>query len=456
MIIKTNLTYSKNLILMKKLSLIFLMFVVVSFSNFTKAQNVPSGETLAIHIQDGKPNYVGDENEYSSEDQEGKRAVGKVYSEIEINEIAEAKADSIAKIFEASQKSMKQQLATQDSLLNIKISELNTLQDQIKTFDKTQQDEVKRIEIVEAYVKLEEEILVDAYQQNFIKSLSELRTISHKLQSTQLLDSSRKFFAKLSKIGNAQDYPMFKEWEVAFREFAKRDAKSEQVVKLIDKSLDVVQQCSDKVPVYGDFISLAADGVQLFVNGFNGPRKREMIEKGNQTFALLKSLGRYTDAMNDIDYQWFEMNSELERLDATYTRLLREQLAFVGADFNEFKQKEAIGGSKFDDYLEQVRKQAREKIAHLATNKNNNSWKSKLEKFNTLAQKLKFDLIEIPEKVDQIFMRYEYTIDLLSVDEHIGNQVKELRVPLKDLKNSFSQLFSNAYIEHAFIEYKRP
>lgn len=289
-------------------------------------------------------------------------------------------------------------------------------------------------------------------------AFTELLSIQRDIQPADLFLQSQNFFSKMGEISNLQDYQDFKSWKKEYDDYYERKKGSDKTLEFINKSLGLVTDASNKVPLYGSIVNTTTSGISSLL-GTLGGRHKELAEKTPDMLEILATIGQFEQQKAIIDHEWILINKELEQLKEENTELLESQLDYYGMDKDSYKKEylKATLDNDRDDYKRQCREQIQSSLAEMDKNPNS-EWLEDVEIYMYKVQSLRLRFGELTSRMLNNIDKYNELIAIFSDNKkfpvEFTNKLASVSTALQSVRSTFYKSFNPAkYIQDSTIMY---
>lgn len=337
--------------------------------------------------------------------------------------------------------------------LQDRLSESKNTQVKIVSLDGLQQKLDERIKALETASKRKANY-------NGQLALIELLSVQRDLQPAQLFTSSQTFFTQLGNISNLQNYPSFTNWKTEYENWYVKQDKEDQMLQLINNSINLVGNVANKVPLYGSIVQTATSGISSLVSSFSN-RYKELKKKTPEMLRLINATSQFENQKSIIDHEWLQINKELSQLQTENDKLLKEQLSFYGIDYTQYNLEylNATLDTERDRFKNICRTAINNKLTTLdADIQTSNKWLGKVETYMYKVQSLRIRFGSLTNRMLSNIDRYEQLINLYSDNtkfpQELTDKIKGLGETLSSVKKNFSTTFKpEKYIEDSAVMY---
>ena len=291
-------------------------------------------------------------------------------------------------------------------------------------------------------------------------AFTELLSLQRDVQPADLFIASENFFTQLGTVSNLQSYSDFTAWKTEYDKWYARQKGTDKMLDFINKSLTLITDVSNKVPLYGSVVQTAVSGISTIVTGF-GKKNAALTDKTPQMLTLLNLISQFESQKSLIDHEWKQINTELKQLQLENGKLVKEQLLYYGLDTNDYKRQflEETLDSKRDNYKNACRRVITEKLIALDTTKGvNRKWLPQVETYMFKVQSLRLRFGQLTARMFSNISRYEELVSAYSDSQKFPaaftSNVRKLSTLLSAVKSSFNTTFNpQKYIEDSAIMY---
>ena len=289
-------------------------------------------------------------------------------------------------------------------------------------------------------------------------AFTELLSIQRDIQPADLFLQSQNFFSEMGTISNLQDYENFKSWKKEYDDYYERKKGSDKTLEFVNKSLGLVTDASNKVPLYGSIVNTATSGISTLLTSL-GSRHKELAEKTPDMLELLSTIGQFEQQKSIIDHEWTLINKELEQLKEENIELLESQLDFYGLDRDSYKKEylKATLDHDRDEYKQECRKQIQSSLADMDKDPNS-KWLEDVEIYMYKVQSLRLRFGELTSRMLNNIDKYQELIAIFSDNSkfpiEFTNKLANVSSSLQSVRSTFYKSFNPAkYIQDSTIMY---
>ena len=291
-------------------------------------------------------------------------------------------------------------------------------------------------------------------------AFTELLSIQRDIQPLDLFVSSQTFYTQLGNIGKIQNYSTFTSWKKDYDIWYNRQGKDDQMMEVINSSLNMISAVGSNVPLYGTMVATASSGITALVTAI-GKREKDLSEKTPAMLKLLNVTSQFENQKAIIDHEWAQINKELEQLQKENAALLEDQMNYYGISMLDYKRKYLNATLDIDreTFKNECRKAISEKIMLQESSQNTKGkWLGKVETYMYKVQSLRLRFGQLTSRMLVNMEQYENIISVYSdstrFPAEFTTQINGLNNSLKSLKNKFYTSYNPAkYIEDSAVMY---
>lgn len=291
-------------------------------------------------------------------------------------------------------------------------------------------------------------------------ALIELLSVQRDLQPAQLFSSSQTFFSQLGNISNLQNYQSFTTWKTEYNKWYEKQDKDDQMLQLVNSSIDLIGNIANKVPLYGSIVQTATSGIGNLISSF-GNKHKELKSKTPEMLKLLNATSQFENQKAIINHEWEQINKELSQLQSENDKLLKEQLAFYSVNYTQYTLEylNATLENERDKFKNKCRKSINNTLTSLDKDTaTSNKWLGQVETYMYKVQSLRIRFGNLTNRMLSNIDRYEQLIQLFSDNtkfpQELTDKIKGLGETLSSVKKNFSTTFKpERYIEDSAVMY---
>jgi len=334
--------------------------------------------------------------------------------------------------------------------LQLKLKSTTGNKNRIDALENLQEETENRLKKLEVKEKTEIRL-------NGQLAFTELLSVQRDIKPAVLFLKSQTFFNNLGDIGNINKYSTYTSWRVEYDKWYKRKKKSSDVANLINNSLKIVSDVSNKVPLYGSIAQTITSGLTSIINGF-GRKDKALKEKTPEMISLFNIIGQFEQQKAIIDHEWELINEELKQLKEENLTLLKNQFKYYHVNYNEFVEDymKATLDKDRDTFKENCLVNIDKKIAEFES-KNNHDWLGEVETYMYKVQSIRLRFGQLTNRMLANIDSYKNLIkiyDKPSYPSEFTKKVSKLENSLNDLRTTFYDSFNPVvYIEDSATMY---
>ncbi len=291
-------------------------------------------------------------------------------------------------------------------------------------------------------------------------AFTELLSIQRDIQPLDLFLSSQTFFNQLGSIGKIQNYNTFSSWKKDYDNWYNRQGKDDDMMEVINSSLNLISAVGSNVPLYGTMVATASSGITALVTAI-GKKEKDLSEKTPAMLKLLNVTSQFENQKAIIDHEWEQINKELEQLQKENAALLEDQMNYYGISMLEYKRKYLTATLDIDreTFKNTCRKSISVKISLLeSSQETKGKWLGQVETYMYKVQSLRLRFGQLTSRMLVNMDQYESLISVYSdstrFPAEFTTQINGLNNSLKNLKNKFYASYNPAkYIEDSAVMY---
>lgn len=337
--------------------------------------------------------------------------------------------------------------------LQDRLSESNSTQVRIASLDGLQQEFDKRLKFLETASKR---------KANYNGQLAfiELLSVQRDLQPAQLFSSSQIFFKELGNISNLQNYSSFTTWKTEYDAWYQEQDKKDQMLQLVNNSIDLIGNAANKIPLYGSIVQTATSGVGVLFSSFR-KKNKVLKEKTPEMLHLLSTISQFENQKAIIDYEWEQINIELSQLQAENDKLLKEQIVYYGVDYSKYTMEysNVTTETKRDQFKTYCKTIINDKLTSLDKKEESaDKWLNQVETYMYKVQSLRIRFGNLTNRMLSNIDQYKPLFELFSNNtkfpKELTDKIKNLKDSLSSVKKNISETFKpESYIEDSAVMY---
>ncbi|TQI70895.1 hypothetical protein JM79_1820 [Gramella sp. Hel_I_59] len=325
-------------------------------------------------------------------------------------------------------------------------SKITNLDESIRTSNSASEKVEKLLERVKFLEQRQEEIdknTVSVYKYNYSSAVLNLASMEREIKPLSLFNSSREFYSTLDKVSNPMNYEGYQQWFGKFKGYIEEEKEDDAKLEALNHMLQVTGDLAKGTPFTGMFAGSLIDGISQFVGSLNR-RDKELREKSIKMLKLTTSISQFTHDKDLIETEWEGINKNLNELKELQQEAIEDNLVeILGISRNGFTEKftNETDAKKRTQYILDISKIAENKIVE-ERKSNPENWKQEYHDQMLTVQNLKirfgmltFRILENLEKYEKLIAKYEN-------DPFLKDEMKNLRLKLDLVRNSFESTFN--------------
>lgn len=325
-------------------------------------------------------------------------------------------------------------------------SKITNLDESIRTSNSASEKVEKLLERVKFLEQRQEEIdknTVSVYKYNYSSAVLNLASMEREIKPLSLFNSSREFYSTLDKVSNPMNYDGYQQWFGRFKGFIEEEKEDDAKLEALNHMLQVTGDLAKGTPFTGMFAGSLIDGISQFVGSLNR-RDKELREKSIKMLKITTSISQFTHDKDLIETEWEGINKNLNELKELQQEAIEDNLVeILGISRKGFTEKftNETDAKKRTQYILDISKIAENKIVE-ERKSNPENWKQEYHDQMLTVQNLKirfgmltFRILENLEKYEKLIAKYEN-------DPFLKDEMKNLRLKLDLVRNSFESTFN--------------
>ena len=343
----------------------------------------------------------------------------------------------------------------------LELTDKLTLSEKSKIQDKEKIADLEKLQLaLDKRTKTLEEAPKTKANFNGQLAFTELLSIQRDLQPAQLFSSSQDFFTQIGNISNLQQYESFSKWKISYDNWYQSQDKNDQMLQLLNSSVSLIGDISNKVPLYGSVVQTVTSGLStVIVNA--GKKHKDLASKTPSMLKLLIATSQFESQKAFIDHEWEQINKELNQLLSENEKLLSSQLKYYGIDYEDYELQylDATLDSDRDKFKNECRITIKDKLDSLDNDQNTKGkWLGQVEIYMYKVQSLRIRFGNLTNRMLTNLDRYEDLIVLFSDNtkfpSELTNSILGLGKTLSSVRKNFSLTFKpEKYIEDSAVMY---
>ena len=300
---------------------------------------------------------------------------------------------------------------------------------------------VLRVQALEDREKAIDENDLYIFQANYQSAIVNLVSMEREIKPLVLFNATKSFFLQLGEASNPMNYPGYKEFYTQFNKFMESNKTEENTLGVASDVLLSAGNYTEDVPVTGPMTYALFSGMSSYMSTL-GKKQKALREESEKMMILTMKVSQFDYDQGLIENEWASIEAELDNLQRLYAQDLKEDLATLKIDPNDFTANftNESDAEKRYQYLTMMQQAAADE-ATAERNKNPKDWKQKIYYQMMDVQSLKLRFGELTFRISENISRYEALFDKYKTDPQIGTEISSLQTKLNDLKDSFDKAF---------------
>lgn len=325
-------------------------------------------------------------------------------------------------------------------------SKINKLDESIQNTNSASEKVEKLLERVKYLEQRQEEIdknTISVYKYNYSSAILNLASMEREIKPLTLFNTSREFYSTLDKISNPMTYPGYKEWFGNFKNYMEEEKEDDARLQALSHMIQVTGNLAEGTPFTGVFAGSLFEGISQFINNLNR-RDRELKDKSVKMLKLTTSISQFTHDKDLIETEWEGINKSLKELKDLQNEAIEDNLVdMLGINLKDFKDKftDETDAKKRTQYILDISKIAENKIVE-ERKSNPENWKQEYHDQMLRVQNLKIRFGMLTFRILENLDKYEKLIEKYQNDPFLADQMKELKLKLDLVRNSFESTFN--------------
>lgn len=288
-------------------------------------------------------------------------------------------------------------------------------------------------------------------------ALLELLSIQRDIKPAKLFLHTQSFYKGLGDISNVQNYPFFNQWKKEYRKWYSKNKGSEEIYTIINNSIKMISDTSNKIPVFGSVVQTITSGLSSIIERF-GRREKKLKKLTPKFITLLNTISLFEQQKSIIDYEWKSIEKELNELNVENKKLLNSQLNYYGLEKSDFvaNYMNTTLDKKRDQFKKKCIMMINDKVKS-AELKKDKSWLGEIETYMYKVQAIRIRFGELTYKMQENLNRYNELIDTYNTNifpVEFKNKLVNLRSSLNQVRKTFNDSFKpQTYIEDSSTMY---
>lgn len=325
-------------------------------------------------------------------------------------------------------------------------AKINNLDESIQNSNSASEKVEKLLERVKYLEERQEEIdknTISVYKYNYSSAVLNLASMEREIKPLNLFNSSREFYSTLDAVSNPMNYEGYQEWFGKFKKYIDEEKEDDARLAALNHMLQVTGDLAKGTPFTGMFAGSLFDGISQFI-GSLGRRDRELREQSMKMLKLTTSISQFTHDKDLIETEWQAINKSLNELKELQNEAMERNLQeILGISQKEFENKftDETDAKKRTQYILDISKIAENKIVEERKN-NPENWKQEYHDQMLQVQNLKIRFGMLTFRILENLDKYEKLINKYQNDPFLKDEMKNLRLKLDLVRNSFESTFS--------------
>ena len=325
-------------------------------------------------------------------------------------------------------------------------SKINTLDESIKNTNSASEKVEKLLERVKYLEERQEEIdknTISVYKYNYSSAVLNLASMEREIKPLNLFNTSREFYTTLDAVGNPMNYEGYQQWFGKFKQFIAEEKEDDARLSALNHMLEVTGDLAKGTPFTGMFAGSLFDGISQFIGSLNR-RDKELKEQSMKMLKLTTSIAQFTHDKDLIETEWEGINKSLNELKELQNKAMEDNLVEIldikKKDFTENFTNET-DAKKRTQYILDISKIAENNIVEERT-KNPENWKQEYHDQMLTVQNLKIRFGMLTFRILENLDKYEKLIQKYQNDPFLKDEMKNLKLKLDLVRNSFESTFN--------------
>ncbi len=325
-------------------------------------------------------------------------------------------------------------------------TKINNLDESIQNSNSASEKVEKLLERVKYLEERQAEIdknTVSVYKYNYSSAVLNLASMEREIKPLNLFNSSREFYTTLDAVGNPMNYEGYRDWFGKFKSYVAEERKNDARLEALNHMLEVTGDLAKGTPFTGVFAGSLFDGISQFIGSLNR-RDKELKDQSMKMLKLTTSIAQFTHDKDLIETEWEGINKSLNELKELQNKALEENLVNIldikKTDFtNNFTNE--TDAKKRTQYILDISGIAENKIAE-ERKTNPENWKQEYHDQMLAVQNLKIRFGMLTFRILENLDKYEKLIDKYQNDPLLKDEMKNLKLKLDLVRNSFESTFN--------------
>jgi len=325
-------------------------------------------------------------------------------------------------------------------------SKITNLDESIKNTNSASEKVEKLLERVKYLEERQEEIdknTISVYKYNYSSAVLNLASMEREIKPLNLFNASREFYTTLDAVGNPMNYDGYQEWFGKFKKYIAEEQEDNARLAALNHMLEVTGDLAKGTPFTGMFAGSLFDGISSFIGSLNR-RDKELREQSMDMLKLTTSISQFTHDKDLIETEWEGINKSLNELKELQNKAMEDNLVEIleiqKSNFTDNFTNET-DAKKRTQYILDISKIAENKIVE-ERNENPENWKQEYHDQMLTVQNLKIRFGMLTFRILENLDKYEKLIQKYQNDPYLKNEMKNLKLKLDLVRNSFESTFN--------------
>lgn len=325
-------------------------------------------------------------------------------------------------------------------------SKITNLDESIKNTNSASEKVEKLLERVKYLEERQEEIdknTISVYKYNYSSAVLNLASMEREIKPLNLFNASREFYTTLDAVGNPMNYDGYQEWFGKFKKYIAEEQEDNARLAALNHMLEVTGDLAKGTPFTGMFAGSLFDGISSFIGSLNR-RDKELREQSMDMLKLTTSISQFTHDKDLIETEWEGINKSLNELKELQNKAMEDNLVEIleiqKSNFTDNFTNET-DAKKRTQYILDISKIAENRIVE-ERKENPENWKQEYHDQMLTVQNLKIRFGMLTFRILENLDKYEKLIQKYQNDPYLKNEMKNLKLKLDLVRNSFESTFN--------------
>lgn len=325
-------------------------------------------------------------------------------------------------------------------------SKITTLDESIKNTNSASEKVEKLLERVKFLEQRQEEIdknTISVYKYNYSSAVLNLASMEREIKPLNLFNTSREFYSTLDRISNPMNYEGYQEWFGKFQKYVKEEQEDDARLAALNHMIEFTGNLAEGTPFTGVFAGSLFDGISQFINSLNR-RDKELRKQSMEMLKVTTSISQFTHDKDLIETEWQGINKSLNELKDLQNGAMEDNLnEILGVNLKDFQEHftNETDAKKRTQYMLDISKIAENKIVE-ERDKNPENWKQEYHDQMLQVQNLKIRFGMLTFRILENLNKYEKLIAKYENDPYLDEEMKQLKLKLDLVRNSFESTFN--------------